>query len=89
MCTIARHFNSFHTKIFCQDSVVCMATHNGLKVSGFEPRCAQYIFLFSTPVHTGAGAHPAFCTLDTRALHWGYNGRVVVLPTQPQGGDSE
>jgi len=38
---------------------------------------------FSAPLHTGPGAHPAFCTMGTESFLGVKSGRVVTLPTHP------
>jgi hypothetical protein len=41
-------------------------------------------FLFSTPVETGTGAHPASCATGTGSLSRGLSGQGVALTTHPR-----
>jgi len=61
-------------------SVVCIATGYGLDGPGIE---SQWGARFSAPVHTGPGAHPAFCTMGTGSLPGVKSGRGVTLTPHP------
>jgi hypothetical protein len=60
-------------------SVVGMATGYGLDGPGIESRGAR----FPAPVHTGPGAHPAFCTMGTGSFPGVKSGRGVTPTLTP------
>ena len=68
-------------RIWGRDVVVRVATHNGLDCSGFDPRRGKD-FVFSLPVQTGPGAHPATYTMGNGYLFPGLKrpGRDVDHP---------
>ena len=57
-------------------SVVGIATGYGLDGPVIESRWGA---IFSAPVHTGPGAHPAFCTIGTGSFPGVKSGRGVKL----------
>jgi hypothetical protein len=61
-------------------SVVGIATGYGLDGPRIESRWGAR---FSVPVHTGPGAHPASCTMDTGSFSGVKNGRGVTLTPHP------
>jgi hypothetical protein len=63
-----------------RDSVVDIATPYGLDGWGIESRWCRYFPHLSIPVDA---AHPAFYTVGTGFLSWGYSGRVVAIITYP------
>jgi hypothetical protein len=61
-------------------SSVGIATGYGLDGPGIESRWGAR---FSAPVQTGAGAHPASCTMRTGSFSGVESGRGVTLTTHP------
>jgi hypothetical protein len=61
-------------------SVVGRATGYGLDGPGIEFRWGTR---FSTPVHTGPGAHPSSCTVGTGSFPGVGSGRGVTLNPHP------
>ena len=62
-----------------RDSVVGISTSRGSKPAEGVVRD----FVFSAPVQTGSGIHPASSTMDTGALSQGQSGRGVALTSDP------
>jgi hypothetical protein len=59
--------------------VVGIATCYEMEGSGFLTPVVSRDFIFSTPIETGPGAHPASCTVGTKSLSGVYSGRVLLL----------
>jgi len=64
-----------------RDSSVGIATGYGLDGLGIESPVGGTIF--SAPVQTGPGAHPASCTMDTGSFPGVESGRGVTLTPHP------
>ena len=69
-------FVSMVSQIGDPDSSVGIATGYGLDGPRIESRWEAR---FSAPVHTGPGANPASCTMDTKSFPGAKNGRGVTL----------
>ena len=63
-----------------QGSVVGIATGYGLYGPGIE---SGWGAIFSAPVQTGPGAHPASCTMGTGSFPGVNNGRGLTLTPHP------
>jgi hypothetical protein len=85
---VARLFFS-QTKIWCEDCVIVL----GVLLNVFRIRCdrrldgseieSRWGAIFSAPVQTGPGAHPASCTMGTGSFPGVKSGRGVRLTPHP------
>jgi hypothetical protein len=72
-------YKSLKVLIGGRDSVVGIPTNRGSKPAEGVVR----EFVFSEPVQTGRGIHPAYSTMDTGAPFQGQSGRGVALTSDP------